>query len=400
MISSKEALQIVTGRKTNPGKESIDLADACGRYLAQPVYADRPLPPYDRATMDGIAIRHGDFRDGIREFSVLGMARAGESGQRLEGRNGCIEIATGAVVPEGADTVIRYEDLEKSEKGFRILSEPKPGQSIHPAGSDAPEGELLLREGCRIGPAEIAVLASVGIHRPQVFRLPVIILVSTGDELVEVDQRPEPHQIRKSNTWSLRAALEEFKIQPRLLHLADNADSIRNSLEKALSEADVLMLSGGVSKGKFDLIPEALEQLGVRKLFHRVAQRPGKPFWFGASEKKDCVVFSFPGNPVSTFLNYHLYFRDWLLSGMGVVPGSHQARLAAATVNTSELTQFRLVKLKTEAGTLWAEEIPMNSSGDFLSLARAEGFIRLEPAAEPYEEGTLVPLLPFKTELT
>lgn len=396
MISSKEAHKAVMAERWTLAPETVGLADACGRFLAQAVVADRPLPPYDRATMDGIAIRHKDFRNGHRDYRIQGMARAGARKLRLTGAGNCIEIATGAVLPEGADTVVRYEDLHRSDTTFTIQSKPLEGQSIHPSGSDAEAGSVLLDPGTRIGPSEIAVLASVGVATPQVYSLPAVTLVSTGDELVDVDQVPETHQIRKSNTWALRAALGEFGITPGEIHLADDRDAIRTELEKALSDPGILLLSGGVSRGKFDYLPEVLEALGVRKSFHRVAQRPGKPFWFGTVAGGKNLVFSFPGNPVSAFLNFHLYFRDWLLKSFGSDRIGLQARLTAPVKNTSGLTQFRLATVEFREGSLWATEVPMNSSGDFLSLARAEGFLRIEPTDAGYAKGAPVAWMPFK----
>ena len=396
MISSKQAHEAVMAERWSLIPESVGLEEACGRFLAQAVVADRPLPPYDRATMDGIAIRHKDFRNGHRDFRIQGMARAGAPKLRLTGVGNCLEIATGAVLPEGADTVVRYEDLHRSDATFSVQSEPMEGQSIHPSGSDAEAGSVLLEPGTRIGPPEIAVLASVGVATPKVYSLPAVTLVSTGDELVDVEQVPETHQIRKSNTWTLRAALAEFGIVPGEIHLADDRNAIHTELEKALGDPGILLLSGGVSRGKFDYLPEVLEALGVRKSFHRVAQRPGKPFWFGVGAGGRNLLFSFPGNPVSTFLNFHLYFRDWLLNSFGSDRDGQEARLIAPVQNTSGLTQFRLATVASREGSLWATEVPMNSSGDFLSLARAEGFIRIEPTDAGYAKGTPVAWLPFK----
>lgn len=399
MIGYREAEKIIRNHIRDPGSEHISLELATGRYLAGSIAADRDLPPYDRATMDGIAINTRDIKPVQRDFTLQGMAPAGSPRLRLKRGGHCIEIATGAVVPEGADAVVRYEDLEKTDTGFRICTEVVPGQSIHRAGSDAGKGTPLLEPGTRIGPAEVAVLASVGIDRPFVKKLPVVTLVSSGDELVEVGATPEPHQIRKSNTWALRAALREFGITPGSLHLRDDPEAIRTALDRALRESTVLMLSGGVSRGKFDFIPDVLEALGVQKHFHRVAQRPGKPFWFGSHKKGECLVFSFPGNPVSTFLNYHLYFRDWLIRGFGGHTAQCEAILDTAIRNSTGLTHFRLVQIEERDGMLYARETPMNSSGDFLSLARADGFVRIEPADSEYGRGTKVRLIPFKSIL-
>lgn len=378
------------------GIEEVSLADAPGRYLAVPVLADRPLPPYDRATMDGIAFQFSLWKSGQRDFPVRDMARAGFARIALKDAGGCIEIATGAVMPLGTDTVVPYEDLDKTPGGFRIRSVPSPGQNIHRKGSDAAEGSELLAPGTRITAAEVGVLASVGKPQIQVWRLPRVCVITTGDELVDVNQKPDDHQIRRSNSYALQAALGEFCIKPELLHLPDEEGPIREGLRQCLEGFEVILLTGGVSMGKFDFLPGVLEALGVGKSFHKVSQRPGKPFWFGTYGPNSCVVFSLPGNPVSSFLNYMVYFRDWLLACWGIVPATLRATLGEAVSNPGPYTRFLPVRVGIQDGTLMAYPVTMNGSGDFLSLARAGGFLRLDPEATTHARGTRHPLIPFK----
>lgn len=377
-----------------PGTERVPLERSTGRILAEDVVADRDLPPYNRATMDGIAIAYEAYQKGQRDFSIAGIARAGSPQAVLKDHKECLEIATGAVLPKGTDAVIRYEDLKKDEERFQVTAAVRTGQNIHPRGSDAGKGTALLAAGSRIGPAEISVMASIGCHRPLVRNLPGVTLISSGDELVDIDQTPEKHQIRKSNIHSLKAALEGLGIYPDTLHLPDDPEHILEALEKALAHSDVLMLSGGVSRGKFDFIPSVLARLGVEKIFHRVAQRPGKPFWFGKQSGGRCWVFSFPGNPVSTFLNYHLYFVPWLEVSSGLPDRHREAVLGEDLSNTTDLTHFRPVRLDIVGGTVTASPVPMNGSGDFISLTRADGFIRLDPESQA-ARGDSRPLIPF-----
>lgn len=378
------------------GVETVGLETAAGRILAEPVLADRPLPPYNRATMDGIALSTAAWQSGQRDFRVVAMAPAGMPGIALEEPRACIEIATGAVLPSGTDVVIRYEDLEKVSGGFRVSVEPSPGQNIHQMGSDSAAGSQLLPVGKRLTGAEVAVLASVGVSRVPVCRLPRVTVISTGDELVEVNQVPQPHQIRKSNSYALQAALGEFGIRPSLLHLRDNPLEIREGLQRALQASDALLLTGGVSMGKFDLLPDALASLGVTTCFHKVSQRPGKPFWFGVDGQNACTVFSLPGNPVSTFLNYMVYFRDWLKTSWGIAPDAPVVVLGEALSSLKSLTRFVPARLVSDNGKLVAVPTPMNGSGDFLSLAQADGFLRLEAGDTHYPIGTLLPWVPFK----
>ena len=392
----KQALEVVRAFARPAAVENIPLALARGRVLAEPIHADRPLPPYHRATMDGIAILHARFQDGQTYFAREAMARAGIPAYRLKNPAFCVEIATGAVLPEGTDTVIRYEDLEETPEGFHIReAQVNRGQNIHRQGSDAAQGEVLLPAGTRVRPAEMGVLASVGAAHVAVTRLPKLVLISSGDELVEVDEQPEPHQIRTSNTYALLAALQAMGLEAETVHLPDNPDRIRKTLSGYLDQADALLLSGGVSKGKYDFIPGVLEELGVEKGFHGVAQRPGKPFWFGYHPQKHCCLFSFPGNPISAFLNFHLYFREWLHECHGISQPLIMAEAGSEMVNKSPLVHFRNARMEIINGRLVATEVPNNGSGDFRSLCQANGFLRLDPSDSTYAKGTLLPFIPF-----
>ncbi|SFR47032.1 molybdopterin molybdochelatase [Robiginitalea myxolifaciens] len=398
MISYHQALESVLARKADFGVEQVSLELANGRVLAEDVLADRDQPPYNRATMDGIALAYHTYEKGVREFPSEGMARAGITQLKLQDPSNCIEIATGAILPEGADTIVRYEDLEEIPEGFRILAGCTPNKNIHRKGSDASEGAVLLKKGHSIDPSAVAVLASVGKATLAVRGLPGITILSTGDELVPVETIPETHQVRRSNVHALRSAVLAAGIRPDLEHLPDDAAIIENRLEALLQTQDVLLLSGGVSKGKFDHLPGVLEKLGVVKDFHRVAQRPGKPFWFGMDAARGCHVFSFPGNPVSTFLNYHLYFLPWLRQTTGAPEPRITAILEEPIENKSDLTHFIPLRLSPEQGHLNAVRISMNGSGDYLSLTKANAFGRVNPG-EVLVKGALVPCICFNLQL-
>ena len=225
---------------------------------------------------------------------------------------------TGAVVPFETDAVVMYEEVVIKDDIASLKKIPVRGQNIHQRGSDHLKGDVLIEKNTKITPAEMGILATVGKNRVLVQKLPRVAIISTGNELVDVEQHPLIHQIRKSNSYSLFGALQELGITPMLLHIADDIDLLRQKLSYVMDEMDVLILSGGVSKGKFDYIPQVLSELGAEKIFHRVAQRPGKPFWFGVNDNSKTLIFSFPGNPVSTYYNFYLYFKPWLLSSLGV----------------------------------------------------------------------------------
>ncbi|MCE2612159.1 molybdopterin molybdotransferase MoeA [Flavobacteriaceae bacterium D16] len=396
MIHYSEALESVLQHTRNYGVEQIPLKKAVGRILAEEIKADRDFPPYNRATKDGITLNYSAFENGRKAFEITGVLAAGTAASVLKDQQSCMEIMTGAVVPYDADTVVMYEHLEL-EKGIATLkSLPVKGQNIHPRGSDTKKGDVILEANTRITPAVVGVLASVGVAQVPVKKLPRVAVISTGNELVDVDKIPQAHQIRRSNTYSLHAALLREGIEPMMLHLQDDKDIIRQNLDYVVDEMDVVLLSGGVSKGKFDFIPVVLEEIGIEKGFHGVRQRPGKPFWYGSHPKKDTLVFSFPGNPVSTYANYHLYFKPWLQKSMGVAPLKQTVMIDQDIRNSTPLTLFMQVSLNWEDAHLKAVLVNTNGSGDLVSLAKSDGLIQLEPKAESYSRGDIVPFYPIK----
>jgi len=393
MITFKEAYQKVLDHPLDLGTENVSLLNSLNRILAEDIYADRDFPPFDRATKDGIAIQFSDFVNNGHSFVVEGVAAAGEVQQILKDKSNCLEVMTGAVVPENCDTVVMYEHITIVDNKVTINEKVKKGQNIHYQGSDEKAGTLLLSKGKKITPAEIGVMATVGKATVEVMGNPKICTIATGNELVEVRDIPKPHQIRKSNMLTIEAALMNSKIEASSLHLLDDKAIIKNELEKALTENDVLLLSGGVSKGKFDFIPEVMESLGVEKVFHRVLQRPGKPLWFGIHSKLKTVIFSFPGNPVSTFANYHLYFLPWLQVSWGLPLENSYIKLSVAIKITQPLTRFIQVGTEIKEGIFWATPVVENGSGDLTSLAKADGFVCLEPRSMDYEVGEVVPFV-------
>jgi molybdopterin molybdotransferase len=393
MINFEEAYQKVMQHTLDLGVGGVGLMKCNGRTLAEDIMADRDFPPFNRATKDGIAINYSAIEKGVKRFKIEAVLSAGMPQTTLGDTANCVEIMTGAVIPQNADTVIMYEQVT-IENGIATLSkEPTKGQDIHKKGSDVVAGSVLLTGGMRIGAAEIGVLASVGKSKVLVKRLPKVCVVSTGDELVDVDQVPLPHQIRKSNTLSLFAALQKEGIMAERLHLNDDRKVIEETLSNILKDYDVLLLSGGVSKGKFDFIPEVMKTLGVQKVFHRVAQRPGKPFWFGKQEEMKTMVFSFPGNPVSTFANYHIYFLPWLQKCLGLLQEEKEVLLEEPILIKPPLTRFIQVKTQVKKGVTWAKTIRENGSGDLTSLAYSDGFICLQPREDDYEKGESVPFV-------
>ena len=394
MISHPEALEKVLATITNFGTEKVALLESVNRILAEDIFADRDFPPFDRVTKDGIAVNSKALENGKTSFKIEAVYAAGSPQGILNDPENCVEIMTGAMLPKNCDSVIMYEDIE-IENGIATLQiEVKAKINIHRQGSDRQSGEKILFKNQRISAKEIGVLATVGKAVVLVKKLPKIAIISTGDELVDVAETPLPHQIRTSNTLSLFAALEQEKITPTLLHIRDEKKVMLRQVENAINNHDVLLLSGGVSKGKFDYLPEILEELKVEKLFHRVLQRPGKPLWFGKQQEKNVTVFSFPGNPNSTFVNFHIYFKRWLAASLEIETSTLEVILKTDIANHPKITRYLLVKTKSENGQFQVELLNENGSGDLISLANADGGIVLPPEKD-FKQGDVVEFVEF-----
>ncbi|HKK88323.1 MAG TPA: molybdopterin molybdotransferase MoeA [Saprospiraceae bacterium] len=382
MISSKEAHDIIYKCSIQFEKSKEELTNACGLVLATEVTADRPFPPFDRVCMDGIAISSEAFKNGQVEFRIQSTQAAGQPPHSLNDSNHCIEIMTGAVLPKGTDAVIRYEDLELKDGLAKVqLEEVRQWQNVQKTGIERLQGDVLLSAPQLISPAQVAVLATVGKAEIDVVRWPEIAIVSNGDELVEIDETPEDHQIRKSNVYALQALCKKNRWPSKTYHLSDNREEIQKELNSILRNHRLILMSGGVSKGKFDYLPEVLSDLGVHKQFHKVQQRPGKPFWFGTYDRG--FVFAFPGNPVSTFMCATRYFEPWMWKNAGLKLKSETALLAEDFRFNPALQYFLQVKLSQQGSHLLATPYKGKGSGDLVNLAQVDAFLEL-PAERNY----------------
>ncbi|GAB4413622.1 MAG: molybdopterin molybdotransferase MoeA [Bacteroidia bacterium] len=381
--------------------ERVPLEEATGRILRETVAADRDFPPYDRVMADGYALSWAAYSAGQRTYRLQGRQVAGAARLDLGSPDACIEVMTGAMMPAGADLLVLPTDVVLAEENHKTLvhiqaAQALPEQHIHRQGSDQVQGAALLHSGMRIGPAELAVAAAVGQPTLLVSRLPRIALVSTGDELVPVFATPLPHQIRRSNTYSLLAALQRDGFTAETFHLPDNPEAIHRRFNQLLADFDVIVLSGGVSQGKADYIPEALDKLHIPALFHGVAQRPGRSFRFGVSAKGQ-PVFALPGNPVPAFVGYYRYVRRWLFEAIGLAWQPLRARLAADFAFEPPLTYFLQVQITADAeGHLLAYPQPGNGSGDFTNLLASDGFLELPADRQTFAAGEVFPLYTFR----
>lgn len=396
MITSNKALQIILDHIENFGKEEIDFKDSLGRVLKEDIKADRDFPPFNRASMDGIGITVDAFESGVREFKIEGIQAAGCAQLTLENKTNCIETMTGAVTPINVDAVIPYELVEIVNDTAKVsFNDIKYFQNIHKKGLDRKENDVLIKKDTIISSAEIGVLATVGKAMVHVFKMPKLMIISTGDELVEVIETPADYQIRRSNVHTLVSLLSKLKIKADSIHIADDKPLLKQKIDQILNNYDVLLFSGAVSKGKFDFLPEVLEELGVQKLFHKVRQRPGKPFWFGKKESK--TVFAFPGNPVSTFVSCMKYFYPWFKKSVGVeFENKNLAVLSKDFTFKPDLTYFLQIKLENRKGVLCANPIAGHGSGDLANLVDNDAFIELPRGKELFHKGEAFPLIKYR----
>ncbi len=393
LITPEEADALL--RKIVRPARAVDfpLAETYGLTLREPIVADRDLPPYDRVMMDGYALRH---TDGTNPLKVQAKQLAGEPPLTLSGEPGyAIEVMTGSMLPHGADCVVPYEATQREGEHIKMLPGEayQPGQYIHRKGLDCAAGRVQVEPGARLGPVEIAMAASCGYACLRVSQPPRVSVFSTGDELVPIEAQPAAHQVRRSNGQAMTSALAAWGYRgSELGHLSDEVEKSRLLLDTAISQSDVVVLSGGVSMGALDWIPEALDRLGTR-LFHGVSQRPGKPMGAWTTDG-GCMVFALPGNPVSSLVGVYRYVLPYLRARSGVAYdlAVRQLPLAEPWQPLSDKTLYLPVTLNSQGE---AVPKPTRNSGDFAGLLGTTGFVVLDKGEDMVEAGTKVLFVPW-----
>ncbi len=393
VLTTAEALKAVLATTPAFATVRVAAADSTGRVLRQLIRAERDQPPFDRVMMDGIAFAWADYVSGQRRFPIQAMQAAGDAVLTLE--NGqCIEIMTGAAMPANANCIVPVERITVTDGVAEIEAdyEVSKDRFLHPRGSDYAQGAYMLRPGKRVSPLDIAIIASCGETEVDVAADPVIRIISTGNELVAAGAPIQPQQIRMSNGPAILALLESHGYRRNEHeHIADDVDALRGRLAIHLQEADVLVLSGGVSMGKADYVPQVLADLGVAVVFHKISQKPGKPMWFGKGPG-DQIVFALPGNPVSALV----CCRQYLIPALAKASGANETppEFAALATNISfkpELTCFQPVKLiSNAAGQTLAMPVQTNTSGDFAALSATDGYVELAKDQSEFPSGTAV----------
>lgn len=393
----RKIIAITKNLPHTPAVEKIKLESALGRVLAQSVAADRDSPPFDRAARDGFAARSVDCREPGVTLRVIGEVRAGSAPEKEVGAGECMQIMTGAAMPPGADAVVMIEQTRPGGTKDEIVIErsAQAGMNFVPRGTEAHAGDILLRPGMRLGDAELALAAQVGCTELPVYRQPHVAILSTGDEVVAVKAEPGPFEIRNTNSVSLAAQCRAVGSEPVPLGNApDRADELRTLIERGLAE-DILVLSGGVSMGKYDLVEGVLRELGAEFFFDAVDIRPGRPAVFGVCRGKP--VFGLPGNPVSTMVTFELFVVPAIDNLGGSEPRPLpllKARLAKPVEKKAALTHFMPALLEWPQGEATVTELAWQGSGDVGTVARGNCFLVVPQAKLKLEAGEWVDVLP------
>jgi molybdopterin molybdotransferase len=381
MLKYTEAQQIIISLARSFGQEEIALEDADGRVLTEGVPADRDYPPFNRATMDGYAIDRRDWDNGVRSFKVQQVVYAGQVADAQLSPGNCYKIMTGAPVPLSANAIIRREDAEQVDDMVTFSIETlKPFLNIARKGEDMQEGDVVLQKGMVCNPAAISLLASLGKVKLMVERLPEVALFTTGDEVVEPGMAVSTSKIRNGNQYLLKSLLKQWQIKPAISkHIADDKEQLKQHLTQPLS-CDMVITCGGVSAGDADYLPEVLESIGVKMLFHKVAIRPGKPIWCGQMPNGG-LVFALPGNPFSCHVTFKLFTETYLMACFGLPEHAlSKLPLLSAKAKKVNLDEFFPAKVSND-GLL---SIAFNSSGDIKSALVADAL-----AVHPMDAGDI-----------
>lgn len=397
MIALDEAVRLLTDAAAPLPAEQVALDAAHGRVLAEEVTADRDYPPTDRSAMDGFAVRSQDLPRPGETLRISSEVRAGQAAGDVKVEPGtAVRVFTGAVVPPGADAVVMVERTreDRAASSVTIDIRPEPGEHIRPQAQDLKAGQAVLAPGGPIHAPELAALASVGRTTVGVHRLPRVHVLSTGDEVVEPQETPAPHQVRNSNAITLMAQLRESGIEGRYLGIArDSEGELARMLQLGLC-GDLLLVTGGVSVGDYDLVGRSLQEAGMHRLFHGVAVKPGKPILAGRHE--GCLVVGLPGNPVSAYCGFAVFVAPALRRLMGFRRWANlevRATLAAPLRSRPGRTTYHLARIAFEDGAYRASPVRTTGSGDVLSMVRANGFVVTGPEAGDREAGTELPSL-------
>lgn len=402
MIEMDEAIRIVMESTQPIDAISVDLMDALGYVLSEDIKSDLNMPPFDKATMDGYALHGGEITSASGNtpvvLDVIEEIPAGTVPQKTVGTGQASRIMTGAPVPDGADTVIMVEDTESEANGekVRVLDVTEVGENIARLGEDVTVGQVVLEKGAVIRPPEIGILAAMGVVSVPVYRKPIVGVIATGSEIVEPSLTPQPGQIRNSNGYSMMAQALRASAHTKYLGIVeDDAASLKRVIAEGLDMCDVVMLSGGVSAGVYDLVQDAMRDLGVEVLFDRIRMKPGKPLTFGVKGKK--MVFGLPGNPVSSVVGLELLARPAIRKMQSMAQTHHpQAKTVLKANFRQSPGRKQFVPAHSvlgEAGIWTSDWVGHHGSADLFALARANSLFVVDADVEEVPAGTALDLI-------
>lgn len=395
MLSVRQAEEIIHHSAVQKESQTRSLEDIYGYVLGEDIMADRDYPPENKSLMDGLAVYFNDWQNGVRTFKIIGEQPAGSRPLELSLSGECVHVMTGALLPKKADCVIPIEQTKINQDYAQIAEafNPVPGQYIQVKGSQARLGDVLIQKGTRILSPQLAILASVGKSRARVNQEIKVAVISTGDELVAVNEEVSPYQTRKSNSYFIQSALEGLNgCTVQGFHFADDKYLLLKEIKNILDDFDLIVSTGGVSMGKYDFLPEVLNELKVTMLFHKVKQRPGKPLWFGQSSGGK-LVFALPGNPISTQVCLCRYVIPAIKSMMGVLTKPLYAQLENDVKMKDDFTSFLPVKVAcSNEGVLIARPADFRGSGDVTALGESDGFIEMAQEKQGGQKGAAYPL--------
>lgn len=392
MLSTEEAQKIILSKVKVLGKEEEKIVNCPGRVLAEDIYSQLNIPPLTNSAMDGYAVRSSDTVKAPLLLKVIEDLPAGKISTKKISKGKAIRIMTGAVLPEGADAVVEVEKTKREERGFvKVLSRVKREENVRLAGEDVKKGELVLKKGTTIGAAEVGMLATLGRRKAKVLRLPRVAIISTGDELLEVGERVKAGKIYDANGYSLQAQVIEAGAVPVYLGVVkDKIEALRKKFKEGLKQADLLISSGGVSVGDYDLVRGVLKELG-KMSFWQVRQRPGKPLVFGSAGRR--LIFGLPGNPVSSMVTFEQYVRPALLKMGGKTDLKRKeiyAEVSEEIKKRKGLKYFIRAVVKEENNKYYAKTTGPQGSGILKSMILANGLIILPEKVEKVKKGDKV----------